>query len=255
MQFRSMLSTAVAVVGLAVMAAPTFALPVTFAQFQQAISGNQFTFTNNSTSPNNLKLTANLPVTFKFLVPSLYGLPVNTPIAAQLVVTATATVPAGTSGAHIFQGFSTVSMTFVAVGGPHPGSNLLTIVSTSNGELDGNRGANSGSLNGDTGSGSVVNFTSDFLVFTATIERAYTLSFTSLNPALGLGSHTATNHQTTGYLKSFTAAGTGTFASDPAPTTGVPEPSPAIALLIGSAGLTLLFVRNRKIATARPLAA
>lgn len=253
MKIRSMLSTAIAAVGIAVMAAPTFALPVTFAQFQQGIPGNQFSFTNNSTSPNNLKLTASLPVTFKFLVPNLYGLP-NQPIAATLVLTAIANPAAATFGNNVFQQFSSVSMTFTAVVPVNGHNNLLTVVSTSNGELDAKKGANSASLNGDTGSGNTVNFTSDFVFFGATISRDYTLSFTSLTPAFSLATTTA-NHQTVGYPKSFKAAGTGTFASDPAPNLGTPEPSPALALLLGGAGLTLLFVRNRKIAAARPLAA
>jgi len=254
MKIRTILSTAIAVVGVAALAVPTLAAPVTFAQFQQATSGNQFTFTNNSTSPNNLKLTASLPVNFEFLVPNLYGA-ANTPIAATLTITATASPAAAVSGNNVFQNFTTVSMTFTAIGGPHPGSDLLTVLPTSNGELDAKKGASSASFNGDTGSGSEVDFTSDFLFFNLTTERAYDLSFTSLSVPFKLATHLPSNKQTTGFPVGFKAAGTGTFASDPAPNTGVPEPSPVLALLFGGAGLALLFVRNRKIATARPTAA
>jgi hypothetical protein len=251
MKIRTILSTAVAVVGFAAMAVPTFA--VTFASFP-AVAGHPFTFTNNSTSPNNLKLTANVPVTFQFLVPNLYGAP-NTPIAAQLVLTAVATSPQSGTLPNIDQTFSSVSMTFTAIGGPHPGSNLLTLVSTSTGDLTGKVGGSKASFGGDTGTGDTVDFTSDFLFFNSTTTRDYDIELTTVFPTLGIGSHTSGNHQTTGFPKTFTATGGGSFDSNPAPNIGVPEPSPAIALLLGGAGLALLFVRNRKIATARPMAA
>jgi len=242
MKIRTLIATA----AIALCAVPSFAVPTTFAQFQQASSGNQFTFTNNSTSPTNLELTASLPVNFEFLVPNLYGA-ANTPIAATLTLTGTANPAATTSGANVFQEFSTVTMTFTADTPVDGHSNLLTLESSSNGELDAKKNASSASLNGDTGSGSVVDFSSDFVFFNLTTERAYDLSFTSLSVPFTLAT-TTTGHQTVGFPKTFTAAGTGTFASDPAPNIGVPEPSPAIALLLGGAGLALLFARTRKTA-------
>jgi len=253
MKTRSLLATTLAAAGFALMAAPTFATPVTFAQFQQAISGNQFTFTNNTTSPNDLKLTASLPVTFKFLTSNSYG-PTNAPIAATMVLTAIANPAATTAAGLDIQDFSSVSMTFTAVVPIGGHSNLLTLNAATTGAIVGTNNTQSASLNGDTLGGDTVNFSSDFLFFTPSFtDHAYTLSFTSLIPRL-LRQPAGNPQRHTGYLESFTAAGTGTFAADPGPDNPVPEPSPAIALFIG-AGLVLLFVRNRKIATARPLAA
>jgi hypothetical protein len=261
MKFRSLIATAVAAVGLSAMAAPSFA--VTFASFQTAVTGTPYTFTNNSTSANNLKLTANFPVTFEFLVPNLYGPPLA-PISAQLVITATAgptpasgvANPAGLpNGTNFIQPFSNVQMSFTAIGGPHPGSNLLTLVSGSTGELQGKVNGGRASFGGDTGTGNSVTFTSDFLFFNNTLDRLYDLEFTGINPTLHLATHTSGNHRTTGFPNTFVAAGNGTFDSTPAPNIGTPEPSPALALLFGGAGLVLLFVRNRKTASARPLTA
>jgi hypothetical protein len=253
MRLRSLVATAIAAVGLAAAAAPSFATPVTFAQFSQTLPGASFTFTNNTTSGNDLKLTANVPVSFKFLVPNGYG-PSSTPIAATLTMTGIVSPGvsgnAFTAGGFIFQPFSSITMTFTDIA---TSSNLLTVVTGTTGTLLGQPNGNSAVLNGDSGGGDTVTFTSDWLLFGATISRDFSLSFSGLNPVLKIQTAAANRH--TGKLRTFTAAGTGTFASDPAPSNLVPEPSPALALLFGAAGLGLLFVRNRKIASARPLTA
>jgi hypothetical protein len=257
MKTNTLLATAITALGLAAVSAPSFALPVTFAQFQQS-SNAKFTFTNNSTSPTNLELTATLPVTFDFLVPNLTGLvvpPSTNGIAATLVLTAIAE-PAVTVGNNVIEEFSSVSMTFTDdEAGADFGKNLFTVVNTTTGTLTSKTNANSASLNGDSGAGDTVTYTSDFLFFSNTVTRDYDLSFSALNPKMIIATSTA-SHRTKGFPETFTANGTGTFASDPAPTEfNAPEPSPAIALLIGGAGLALLFVRNRKIASARPISA
>jgi len=249
MRLRSLLATAIAAFGLAAVAAPSFATPTTFAQFSQTLPGASFTFTNNTLSGNDLKLTANVPVNFKFLVPNGYG-PVSTIIPAQLTMTGIVSANAFTAGGFIFQPFSSITMTFTDIA---TSSNLLTVVSGSTGTLLGQPNGNSAILNADTGGGDTVTFTSDWLFFGSTISRDFSLSFSGLNPVLKIQTAAANRHA--GKLRGFTAAGTGTFASDPAPTQGVPEPSPALALLFGAGGLVLLFVRNRKIASVRPLAA
>jgi len=246
MKLRTLLATAVTTLVLAV---PTFAQSVTFAQFQQGISGNQFTFTNDSTSPNNLTLTASLPVTFKYLTTNGYG-PANTDIAATMTLTAVATTPSTTFAGSTFQPFSSVTMTFTAVTPVGGQSDLLTVESSSTGTLNGQTLSQSAGLGGDNlgglPGGDTVVFDSDFITIPsgATSDRNYSLSFTSLTPdfqpSVGNGNETA------GYPVSFTAAGTGTFAFS----TGVPEPSPVFALVIG-AGLILLCVRVSK--SRRPL--
>jgi hypothetical protein len=254
MKIRTLLATTIAAVGLAALSAPTFALPVTFAQFSQSHSGSPFVFTNNTTSPNNLELTATVPVNFEFLVANGAGVPPNTDIAATLVVTAIANPAATVVGHTVLQPFSSITMTFTANTPIHGQTNLLTVDSSTTGTLIGSTGAHSASLNGDSSGGDTVVFSSAFLDFGSTTSRDFDLSFSSLNPALTVAPNT-TGHKVKGYPESFTTSGTGTFGSDPAPSFGEPEPSPALALLVGGLGLTLLFVRNRKIATARPLTA
>jgi len=245
MKVRTLLATTVAALGLAV---PTFALPVTFAQFDQTNPGQSFVFTNNNLSGSNLELTATVPVDFEYLVPNGTGTLAPTTIKATLVMTAIAS-PAVVVGTNVIEPYSSVSMTFTAntpIGGK---TNLLTVVSTTTGTLTSKLNANSASLNGDSGGGDIVTFTSDFLNFGSTVTRDYDLSFSSLNPHMAIAN--GSGHTTAHFPVSFTTSGTGTFGSDPAPTFGAPEPSPALALLIG-AGLTLLFVRTRKTAC-RPL--
>jgi hypothetical protein len=254
MKMQALFATTIAAFGLAAVAAPSFALPVTFAQFQQDGAGT-FVFTNNSSSPDNLELTANIPVTFDFLVPNLTGLvvpPSTNGIKAILVMTAIAT-PAVTVGSNVIEAYSSVSMAFTDdEAGADFGTNLLTVESSTTGTFTSKTNSNSGSLNGDTGGGDTVDFTSDYLFFEDTIERDYDLSFSALNPKLLIAPNT-TGGKTIGYPESFTANGTGTFASDPAPSeTPAPEPSPALALLLGGLGVVLLCVRTRKTAC-RPM--
>jgi hypothetical protein len=250
MKMQALFATTIAALGLAAVAAPSFALPVTFAQFQQD-SAAKFTFTNNSLSSSNLELTATLPVTFDFLVPNLTGLvvpPSTNGIKATLVMTAIAE-PAVVVSGNVIEDYSSVSMSFTDdVAGADFGKNLLTVVSTTTGTFTSKTNANSGSLNGDTGGGDTVTFTSDFLYFNATTTRDYDLSFSALNPKMIIATSTA-SHQTVGYPESWTANGTGTFASSPAPSENpAPEPSPALALLLGGLGVVLLCVRTRKTA-------
>jgi len=248
MKIQTMIATTIVALSLAV---PTFALPVTFAQFDQTHPGQAFTFTNHNGSGTNLELTANVPVEFEFLVPNGTGTLAPTTIQATLVMTAIAD-PAVTVGTNVIEPYSSVSMVFTADTPINGHTNLLTVVSTTTGTLTSKTNANSASLNGDSGAGDTVTFTSDFLNFGSTVTRDYDLSFSSLNPRMSIANGTLGT--TAHFPKTFSTSGTGTFGSDPAPTFGTPEPSPALALLIG-AGLTLLFVRNRKIASARPLSA
>lgn len=70
--------------------------------------------------------------------------------------------------------------------------------------------------------------TSDFVSFAATTQRDYSLSLNAVTQPIATSS---------GYLRSFTADGTGTFASDPAPFANVPEPASVALLLLGCVAL------------------
>jgi len=241
MKFRTILATAVAAVGVFAASVPSFAGPVTFAQFSQTNPGASFTFTNNTLSGNDLLLTATVPVDFKYLVPNGYG-PVSTVIPASLTMTGVVSANAFTSAGFIFQPFSSITMNFTDIA---TSSNLLTVVTGTTGTLLGQPGSNSAVLNGDTGGGDTVTFTSDWLSFAGVLNEDFSLSFSGLNPTLAIQGAGANVHP--GKLRTFTAAGTGTFGVE-TPDRGVPEPSPALALLFGAAGLALLFARNRKLA-------
>jgi len=243
---------AIAAVGLAAASAPTFA--VTFANFTQQVTDPQtpFVFTNASTGSGFL--TQSIPVDFTFEIPNGTGL--ETPIQATMVLTAVA-VPGGyyTAGPFVGQTFSSLTATFTATSGPFTGDNLLTVNSTA--LVQGLTGVpvnppNHGTagLSADTGAGDTVTYSSDFLNFAGGADNSYSFEFTSLTQKLA--KQLAATGKMPNVLKSFDANGTGSFTSDPTPTFGVPEPNPALALLIGAAGLGLLFVRNRKTAVARP---
>jgi hypothetical protein len=213
---------------------------VTFAQFQQQAAGNPFTFTNTGSTST---FTVNIPVKFEYLVNNGYTplVPTGGVINAILTLNTTVDGTASNSGGKkpfLDQSMQSTSMTFTAVTPLAGRKNLLTI-SNSTGDITGFSGANSGNFTGDTTAGDVVTFSSDFLDFSNTINRDFALSFSSILPMLAQAQN--------GYLANFTASGTGTFASDPAPINRpVPEPSSVVTLGLGAFGLLALTARGRK---------
>jgi hypothetical protein len=81
-------------------------------------------------------------------------------------------------------------------------------VTTGSPALSGNLGGQTASFFATTPTQNVT-FSSDFLTFANTTERNFALSFSNITPQLSLGPG--------GFFDSFTAAGTGTFASSPRP--------------------------------------
>ncbi|MCX7825135.1 MAG: PEP-CTERM sorting domain-containing protein [Verrucomicrobiae bacterium] len=207
------------------------AAPVTFAQFTQRGADNLFFFTNLTTSAQIYVPSDGVPVDFFFS--NITGLP------AEL----------GTNQAHLFWTAATTNHVFAGPGntlfqpfqspGPNkmiiirdtPASfgnggrtNLLTIEYT--GIIFGQKGANSTTGNASTGAGNLVTLTSDFLDFSGTFTRDMSVSFTSLLPSLDTNGF---------FLLSFSAAGTGTFSSEPAPVI-IPEPGSAALFVAGLLG-------------------
>ncbi|HLK59371.1 MAG TPA: hypothetical protein VKU00_22615 [Chthonomonadaceae bacterium] len=177
----------------------------TFAQFRETNNSvNSFSF--QDTGATSSFHVTNIPVQFSYGVNNGYNGNSTANIAATLSFDAT--VSGKPTGAGPFmQSFHLVDMVFTAVTPVNGLTNLLTVDTNSTFTLFGKGG--SASTNADTAEGDIVNFSSDFLIFNLTTERDYALSFSSLTPKLGLDIN--------GWLKSFTASGTGTFASDPAP--------------------------------------
>lgn len=221
----------------------------TFAQFLQSTTGNPFSFSNNGT--NATFSTTNLPVDFRYSPGLFAGLSSDLQgfQSARLTLTAgttqSATSSTSSTGVDLAQPFNapletlSITRTSPASSGNGTRTNLLTI--SFSGILSGQSGASSANLNASTGGGDTVTFSSDFLDFSQTTIRDMTLAFTSLNPALGLG----TANGGLQFLQSFVAAGTGTFSSNPVPTVVVPEPT-TTALLLGLAPLGLVVLRARR---------
>ncbi len=189
----------------------------TFAQFNQTSGVNGFFFTNNGGMSGTLSTpTAGTPIEFSFLGipgldPSLQG---NQ--CATINIDSNTTTPAlpGAPPNGIRQNFQTVIIQILrcapAPVGANTRRNLLTVtVTTGFPALTGNLGAQSLAFVASTPSENVT-FTSDFLSFAGTTERNFALSFSSVTPPVAIGAG--------GFLASFSAAGTGTFASTPRPT-------------------------------------
>lgn len=200
----------------------------TFAQFFEQTGSQDFVFTNNTSSSTFAAVGGGSPIFFIYsnisgLDPSLGGIQ-----SAHLFVTTTTNSPAVIAGGNITQPLdqtTTIQIirdTAAPVGvGAGSRRNLLTAVFSTNVGTPGIVGAvggNSATLSVTT-PGHLVTFTSDFLLFGATTERNLAFSFSSVAPTLGVGAG--------GFLQSLTAAGSGTFASNPPPTKLVVTAAPA----------------------------
>jgi hypothetical protein len=188
----------------------------TFAQFFEVNGTQDFVFTNNGGSGDFAAIPGGSPVFFLYqnlptLPPSLQGIQ-----SAHMFVTTTTTQPGSVAGGVVTQPLNqTVTVQIIrdtpAPVGTGGGSrtNLLTAVFSTAGNTPAIVGSGgSATLNAST-PGHNVTFTSNFLIFTATTERNLGLSFSSVTPAMALGLG--------GFLQSTTAAGSGTFASNPLP--------------------------------------
>ena len=206
---------------------------VTFAQFLQRNGTNDFIFSNNGTNATFQTIAGGTPVVF--IYQNIAGLPgeLQGPQNARLFVTGTTTTPAfqaaGDPPRDIQRFNGTVTLQFIRDTPCNCGTgtqrNLLTVVVTPDGTTQ-------SSLAGDDLSDAIaytasdarqtVTYTSDFLGFLPTSVDNFGLSFSSVFPLVSIGPG--------GFLNSFTAAGTGTFATTPPP---VYNPPTAAGVTIG----------------------
>lgn len=240
------------VAGTLAAAVPASATVTTFAQYTQASGSNSRTLdwrqigtggrlctiaTATGSCPASLTsgtVTTSVDVKFSFLES---GIGNSGPISAKLILdlVASAGHPAQTMvipgvGTVLVQSGLSGSFSIVAdtpfTYGTVTGSNLLsgTIAGAT---ISGFLNSSSGSVNGSTLNAQTVVYNSDFLNFDGTANRDFALTLTAINPALARSS-------TTGPLRSFRAAGTGSFSSDPAPAVnGVPEAATWAMMLVG----------------------
>ena len=201
----------------------------TFAQFFERFGTQDFVFTNSTTSADFNTVGGGSQIFFLYqnlpaLHSSLQGIQ-----NASMVITTTTTQPA-TGGPPFTQPLNqqvTVQIirdTPAPVGvGRNTRTNLLTAVFLPSTSTPGITGSNNSATLSVTTPDQNIIFTSDFLLFHQTTSRNLALSFSSVSPALALGAGS--------FLQSFTAAGSGTFASNPLPT--LPSPTAAPVSLSG----------------------
>lgn len=211
----------------------TQAQTTTFAQFVERTGSQDFVFTNNTTSANFNTVAGGSAIFFLYqnisgLDPSLQGFQ-----NARLFIQTTTTTPATLSSNTLIQPLDQVITISIVRDTPAPvgvgtgtRTNLLTAVISTNTAvptLSGTNTGNAASLDWTTPD-HIVTYTSDFLNFTGTIQRNLAFAFSSVTPVLTLG--------TNGFLRSFTAAGAGTFASNPPPV-AVPGTTAAAVTISG----------------------
>jgi hypothetical protein len=201
---------------------------VTFAQITEKNGTNDYVFTNNNAvpldgingfnSPNFGTISGGVPVDFKyFLVTGLHS-DLQGFQNARVFMNATTSASATSNLNALTQSFNFSGNTIqiirdtAASVGNGTRRNLLTVtfspIGSASPSINGTDGGNSATFSATTPD-HVVTFTSDFLTFSNSTERNFAFSFSSVTPALSIGAGN--------FLRSFAAAGTGTFASNPAP--------------------------------------
>lgn len=208
---------------------------VTFAQFVERNGSQDFVFTNNSSNANFQTVAGGSPIFFFFQ--NISGLPAELQGAqsATLILSSNITQAASPSGGVINQPIDQVTTITIfrdtpATVGSGLRRNLLSISFSQNQTVPQITGADQGNsatfsaTTSPTSPDQNVIFTSDFLRFDGTTERNLAFSFSSVLPRFELGAGN--------FLQSFTAAGSGTFASNPAPVYN-PPPTAAAATVRG----------------------
>lgn len=194
----------------------------TFAQFFERNGTQDFVFTNNTSSANFDAVGGGSSIFFIYsniasLDPSLQGVQ-----NAHLFITTTTTQPATNNAGTFTQPFDQTVTVQIIRDTPAPSgvgtgtrTHLLTAIFS---PIGASQPAIVGSGNSATFSATtpdhVVTFSSDFLRFGLTTQRNLAFSYSSVTPGLALGGGS--------FLQSFTAAATGTFASNPPPIYAIP---------------------------------
>ena len=248
MTFTKMTSGAL-VAGLAVLASTSaFAFtphtPTTkFASFSN-VTGTPFTFTNTGTGGT---FTASTDATFFYLnnTPDSY-FPGNGQTTAHLTITGHATVPATQSGGNDTQLVSIDDLKFTALTPVNGKTNLLEVKITS-AKITGTDTGDTGNLAGDTRVGDTVNYSSDFLDFSKTTDRNFSIALDPISAANGNG----ITINADGFLNTFSSGLDGSFSSNPLPQNPTPEPTSTAAFAMGGFGIFgLLFAKKRRNSTA-----
>lgn len=263
MTFKKLALTAMAV-GAVASATPALAVVTTFASFQNIgaarnvrwarTGGTNGTFT--STTANGT--AGAVAVSFSFAQAYFVTNNIAQDITALMTITGTTvadpavSTPIPGNPNFLTQNIDSLTLSFksttaITVGSTTyaAGSNLLSIVVPStNATIGGFTGATSGSLTNSTSIGNSVLYTSDFLDFSNTVNRGFSISLDAIlngNPNVGLRANSNTA------LNNFRATATGSFSSDPAPIINGAVPEPAVwGLMIAGFGAVGFQSRRRR---------
>ena len=262
--FKKLALTAMAV-GAVASATPAMAVITTFASFQNIGNARnvrwQRTGTTNGSfySINSSGNQSSVAVKFSFAQNYFTSNNIAQSITALMTISGTTTgdpatqTPIPNQGTYLTQNIDSLVLSFkstapITVNNTTyaAGANLLSIVlpnPTTNSTIGGFLGATSGGLSNSTALGHSVTYTSDFLDFSNTVNRSFSVSLDAIlngNPNVGLR---ATAGQS---LNNFRANATGSFSSDPAPLiSAIPEPA-VWGLMIGGFGVVGFQSRRRR---------
>ncbi len=218
--------------------APT-STTTTFGQFFERYGDNDFKFAFcNSVDPANTGLgiharfetaggVGGVPIYFTYQNVSGLTMGLRGPQRAHLVVTSTTGSGATNVGINLQPIDGTTTIQVIRDSpmdiGNGPKANLLTVNFTGIGAnypmIAGVEGGNSANLQASTPN-QAVSYTSDFLDFSnpGSFDKLNAaLSFSSVSPGISISPVNSTEAATSTFLQDFTAAGSGTFASNPAP--------------------------------------
>ena len=205
---------------------PGWGSPVTFAQYLEPGGTQDYTLTNNGTG-NVLHGSSAVD----FFYENVNG---TLPVALQGLVHATLTIDATSNttdvigSSNISESGFTGTFTILDDSTVNGQNNLLSGSFSTLATISGTNGGTSANFGDSTPTLTEVTFNSAFINFGATpLTEAFAISFSSVTPQLvnGAGS----------FLAAFTAAGSGTFSSDPPPSavTASPEPVSFLSMFSG----------------------
>jgi hypothetical protein len=216
---------------------PGWGSPLTFAQFLEPGGSQDYTLTNNGTG-NVLHGSSAIDFFYENINGTLPGA-LQGLVHATLTIDATSTTMDLISGSNISESGFTGTFTILDDSMVNSQNNLLSGSFSTLATISGTNGGTSANFGDSTPTLAEVTFNSAFIDFSPTpLTEAFAISFSSVTPSLVNG--------TGNFLAAFTAAGSGTFSSDPPPSADTaPEPVSFLSMCLGL--LTLALYRLRQL--------
>ena len=216
---------------------------VTFAQYLEPGGSQDYTLTNNVT--NNVFHGSSQVSFFYENISGTLPVPLQGLVNATLTVNAISTTTDTINGSNISEAGFVGTFSILDNSMVNGQNNLLSGTFSTLATISGNNNGTRADFGDSTPTLAEVTFNSAFINFGATpLTEAFDISLSSVTPSLtnGVGR----------FLAAFTAAGSGTFSSDPAPfATTVPEPASILTISAGLLALALYGMRRLKPSTLR----